>query len=122
MSPQALIQASTAHENHLLPYNQIYLSTTGILFLGTPHQGTDVVPKLLSLCRRPNKILLQHLVSNSELLQKQIADFTAIALKFHTTFFYETLETNIDDSFSLVSLGMLIYSRSLKHYIYLDCS
>ncbi|KAF8530241.1 hypothetical protein BU17DRAFT_60003 [Hysterangium stoloniferum] len=91
----ALIRANAAHEGHLLPRKWIYLSTYGIVFLGTPHQGTDIVPKLVSLCRRPNNILLRHLTAHSELLQEQISDFNALTAHFHIKFFYETLATTL---------------------------
>ncbi|KAF8529589.1 hypothetical protein BU17DRAFT_79603 [Hysterangium stoloniferum] len=91
----ALIQANVAHEGHLLPHKWIHLSTYGIVFLGTPHQGTDMVPKLLSLCSRPNNILLKHLTTHSEPLQEQISSFNAITAHFHMKFFYETLPTSL---------------------------
>jgi hypothetical protein len=84
------------------------LSTYGILFLGTPHQGTDTVSKLVSLCSRPNNILLTHLTSHSELLQQQISDFNAITAHFQMKFFFETLPTPLPDGTSaLVTLGIL---------------
>ncbi|KAF8518819.1 hypothetical protein BU17DRAFT_90595 [Hysterangium stoloniferum] len=41
----ALIEANVAHEGHLLPHKWIHLSTYGIVFLGTPHQDMQIVPK-----------------------------------------------------------------------------
>ncbi|KAF8515163.1 hypothetical protein BU17DRAFT_51957 [Hysterangium stoloniferum] len=93
----ALIQASMANKRHLLRYKWICLSTYGILFLGTPHQGTDVVLKFISLCCRPNNILLKHLISHSELLQQQNYDFNPIAADFQMNFFYEYLPTRLAD-------------------------
>ncbi|KAF8530182.1 hypothetical protein BU17DRAFT_78785 [Hysterangium stoloniferum] len=98
----ALIQANVAHEGHLLPRKWIHLSTYGIVFFGTPHQGTDIVPKFVSLCSRPNNILLKHLSAHSELLQQQIADFNAITAHFHMTFFYETLPTTLPGHISTI--------------------
>ncbi|KAF8509008.1 hypothetical protein BU17DRAFT_99331 [Hysterangium stoloniferum] len=91
----ALIQASMANKRHLLQYKQIHLSTYGILFLGTPHQGTDIVLKFISLCYQPNNILLKHLISHSELLQQQNSDFNAIAADFQMKCFYENLPTSL---------------------------
>jgi hypothetical protein len=99
---QALIQANVAHEGHLLPRKWIHLSTYGIIFLGTPHQGTDIVLKLISLCNRPNNILLKHLTAHSELLQQQISDFNPIAAHFHMKFFYETLPTTLPGDISTI--------------------
>ncbi|KAF8496289.1 hypothetical protein BU17DRAFT_59450, partial [Hysterangium stoloniferum] len=93
----ALIQASMANKRHLLRYKWICLSSYGILFLGTPHQGTDVVLKFTSLCCRPNNILLKHLISHSELLQQQNYDFNPIAGDFQMNFFYEYLPTRLAD-------------------------
>ncbi|KAF8530173.1 hypothetical protein BU17DRAFT_59944 [Hysterangium stoloniferum] len=98
----ALLQANVAHKGHLLPHKWIHLSTYGIVFLGTPHQGTDIVPKLVSLCRRPNNILLGHLTAHSELVQQQISDFNAITAHFHMKFFYETLATTLPGHVSTV--------------------
>ncbi|KAF8530593.1 hypothetical protein BU17DRAFT_79430 [Hysterangium stoloniferum] len=91
----ALIQVNAANEGHLLPHKWIHVSTYGIVFLGTPHQGTDIVPKLVSLCTRPNNILLKHLTTHSELLQQQNSDFNPITAQFHMKFFYETLPTTL---------------------------
>ncbi|KAF8518814.1 hypothetical protein BU17DRAFT_90584 [Hysterangium stoloniferum] len=90
----ALIEANVAHEGHLLPHKWIHLSTYGIVFLGTPHQGIDMVPKLLSLCSHPNNILLKYLTAHSEPLQEQISHFNPITAHFHIKFFYETLPTS----------------------------
>ncbi|KAF8522704.1 hypothetical protein BU17DRAFT_44398 [Hysterangium stoloniferum] len=86
-----------ANERHLLQYKWISLSTYGILFLGTPHQGTDIVLKFISLCCRPNNILLKHLISHSELLQDQNSDFNPIAADFQMKFFYENFPTLLTD-------------------------
>ncbi|KAF8523906.1 hypothetical protein BU17DRAFT_85349 [Hysterangium stoloniferum] len=98
----ALIQANAANEGHLLPHKWIYLSTYGIIFLGTPHQGTDIVSKLVSLCSQPNNILLKHLTAHSELLQQQISDFNPITARFDMKFFYETLSTTLPRHMSAI--------------------
>ncbi|KAF8521436.1 hypothetical protein BU17DRAFT_64929 [Hysterangium stoloniferum] len=89
----ALIEANVAHEGHLMPRKWIHLSTYGIVFLGTPHQGIDMLP--FSLCSRPNNILLKYLTANCEPLQQQISHFNAITAHFHIKFFYETLPTSL---------------------------
>ncbi|KAF8511483.1 P-loop containing nucleoside triphosphate hydrolase protein [Hysterangium stoloniferum] len=96
----ALIQAAAAHKGHLLLHKGIHLSTYGILFLGTPHRGTDIVLKFISLCSRPNNILLKHLTSHSELLQHQNSDFNLITADFQMKFFYENLPTLLPDAIS----------------------
>jgi hypothetical protein len=112
---QALIQASQAHEGHLVEHKWIAVSTYGILFLGTPHQGTNVITntnqplKLVSLSNKTNTVLLKHLISNSEWLQQQSASYNAISANFRTKFFHETLLTILPDkSFQMVILYMFL--------------
>ncbi|KAF8526828.1 hypothetical protein BU17DRAFT_82243 [Hysterangium stoloniferum] len=105
----ALIQASQAHKGHLVEHKWIALSTYGILFLGTPHQGTPAITnpanellKLASLSSRTNNVLLKHLISNSEWLQQQLSSYNAISGNFCTKFFYETLPTVLPDKSSQI--------------------
>ncbi|KAI1458489.1 hypothetical protein F4805DRAFT_140939 [Annulohypoxylon moriforme] len=64
----------------------IYAKTTGVIFLGTPHQGSskesygEIVANIAHLSfRQPNKQLLQTLNPDSHILEKQRNDFTTIS-------------------------------------------
>ncbi|KAF8523275.1 hypothetical protein BU17DRAFT_43811, partial [Hysterangium stoloniferum] len=98
---------------HLIEHKWIALSTFGILFLGTPHQGADIAEtalnllKIVSLYSNTNVILLKHLTSNSELIQGQLSGYNPIGKDFQTKFFYENLPTKISGGISKI-----IVSRS----------
>ena len=101
---QALIQANISHRGHLVEYKWIALSTYGILFLGTPHQGTSAIAnpanqllKIASLSSLTNDVLLKHLTTNSEWLQQQLSFYNSIGADICTKFFYETLPTILHD-------------------------
>ncbi|KAF8510299.1 hypothetical protein BU17DRAFT_98255 [Hysterangium stoloniferum] len=105
----ALIRASQAHRGHLVEHKWIALSTYGILFLATPHQGTTAITnpanqllKLASLSSKTNNVLLKHLISNSEWLQQQSSSYSAISTNFHTKFFHESLKTVLPDKSSQI--------------------
>ncbi|KAF8499908.1 hypothetical protein BU17DRAFT_59133, partial [Hysterangium stoloniferum] len=105
----ALIRASQAHRDHLVEHKWIALSTCGILFLGTPHQGTTAVTnpanqllKLASLSSPTNNVLLKHLLSNSDWLEQQSSSYNAICGNFQTKFFHETLPTVVLDKSSQI--------------------
>ncbi|KAF8510207.1 hypothetical protein BU17DRAFT_55602, partial [Hysterangium stoloniferum] len=87
----------------------IALSTYGILFLGTPHQGAPAIAnpanqllKFALLSSRTNNVLLKHLISNSEWLQQQLTYYNAISANFYTKFFHETLPTVLSDKSSQI--------------------
>ncbi|KAF8505068.1 P-loop containing nucleoside triphosphate hydrolase protein [Hysterangium stoloniferum] len=130
----ALIQASQAHEGHLVEHKWIAVSTYAILFLSTPHQGTNAIAKLAnqhlqlgSLSSKTNKILLKHLISNSEWLQQQSASYNAISANFRTKLFHETLPTVLPDKRSQIivpklsavipgAIDMEVVGMSKDHY------
>ncbi|KAF8526885.1 hypothetical protein BU17DRAFT_7170, partial [Hysterangium stoloniferum] len=95
----ALIHANAANTTHLPKYKAIELSTYGIIFLGTPHQGvnlrhwTQTLLQGLSTRFQTNDLQLKHLGLHSESLQQQIAQYSAISWKYHTIFCYETYHT-----------------------------
>lgn len=75
------------------------MSTYGIIFMGTPHQGGHGVQmgKLLanvaSVFVATNTRLLQHLEYASESLQQQLSLYTSISNCFVTKFAFEIYET-----------------------------
>jgi hypothetical protein len=96
---KALIKSTLATSSHLSDYQAIGLSTYGILFLGTPHQGADGVDLALCLLRiqsiytQTNDAILQHLQRDSEFLQSQMSLYTSISGNYDTKFFYEMYPT-----------------------------
>jgi hypothetical protein len=86
----------------------IKLSTYGLIFLGTPHQGGEGVAwgerlvAIASIFVQTNKSLLQHLQRDSEWLQLQLNQYLGISDEFVTRFAYETLPTTIAPGKSIV--------------------
>ena len=67
-----------------MPYKQIYNSTLGIMFFGTPHQGSNfakyakaITSPLLVLANKPNAELLEFLRKDSPALKKLGEDWNA---------------------------------------------
>ncbi|KAF8523265.1 hypothetical protein BU17DRAFT_85937 [Hysterangium stoloniferum] len=92
----ALIFGSNCHKGHLYGYWQVYEATRGIIYLGTPHQGTpyNYLDIALNESGRNDK-LVKHLTVNSEWLQRQLAyDLPILAQKeISITYVYEGLGT-----------------------------
>ena len=105
---QALILSANYTESHLPDRRHIKVSTYGILFMGTPHQGGEGVTwgilarNLASIFVNTNKEILEHLASNSEWLEYQQALFLPISNLFDTTCFYETYPTPLSGGGALV--------------------
>lgn len=75
---------------------QIYQSVVGVVFMGTPHRGSDKVSfaDMLVLAakvtwRKPNDELLNSLKSNAGILNQQRANFTTIMGNFFVVCLYE---------------------------------
>ncbi|KAF8500084.1 hypothetical protein BU17DRAFT_59082 [Hysterangium stoloniferum] len=102
----ALIHANQCNESHLPYHKQIMLSTIGILFFGTPHQGADVALSasqklvLSPVDGNTTRTLLRHLATNSEMLETQLSQFNPISISFITKFLYESYETVLHDGTS----------------------
>ena len=84
----------------------IYVSTFGILFLGTPHNGSDIAKwglLLHNICSAvlPKKFmesspqLVQALRTNNETLQHINSLFADLMPRFHIYFFHETRSTDV---------------------------
>ncbi|KAF8514586.1 hypothetical protein BU17DRAFT_52493 [Hysterangium stoloniferum] len=99
----ALIHANGCNESHLLHHKQITLSTIGILFFGTPHQGADVVlsaSQIRVLSPVDGNTLLRNFATNSEMLETQLSEFNPISISFITKFLYESYQTVLHDGTS----------------------
>jgi len=96
---QALIHAYSTHSNHLPRHKAIDLSTYGILFLGTPHQGSETASlatlffNILSTVKQTNDAIVKHIRKDSEALQLQLSRYSSISAQFDTKFFYESYPT-----------------------------
>ncbi|GLB39606.1 hypothetical protein LshimejAT787_0701160 [Lyophyllum shimeji] len=98
---QALCHAFPAGSKHLSNHKAIQVSTSGIIFLGTPHQGANgitlgkIVLQIQSLYSSTNDGVLKHLARDSEILEVQQAHFTPISERIDMTFFYEAHATRL---------------------------
>ena len=80
----------------------IYRLTAGVVFMGTPHRGSDKVQLAEILVRvakitwrKPNEELLQSLRSNAGALNQQRASFTTIMDGFSVVCLYESEPTGV---------------------------
>jgi hypothetical protein len=80
-------------------HHSIKLSTHGIIFMGTPHQGNNSVAlgKLMtnvaSVFMTAGNRLLQHLDRDSKWLQQQLGQYGPISSDFVTKFAFEDYAT-----------------------------
>ena len=124
---EALIHSDAARKGALEEHQWIKLSTHGILFMGTPHQGghgvhfEETMLKVASIFITADNKILKHLERDSEWLQQQLSQYAPISSDFVTKFAYETLPTPtaIGQSIMVDSLpdglsGLLIMFRSCR--------
>ena len=96
-----MIHSEAAREGALEEHRSIKLSTYGILFMGTPHQGGGGVHfgglmlNLASIFVTTSNGILQHLERDSEWLQQQLGEYAPISRDFVTKFAYELFPTPI---------------------------
>jgi hypothetical protein len=82
-------------------HNSIHLSTFGIFFFGTPHQGGNgvtlgkIISNIVSLGLQTNRQLFDHLAKDSEWLEEQLDDYTNVSSEIETIFCYETIKTSV---------------------------
>lgn len=103
---RALIYSSEIRGIYTEHLRSIYVSTFGILFLGTPHKGSDVAEwgsRLEWICSvaLPSKLvdtqpqLVDALKKNNETLQNIDRQFIQLMNRFHVYFFHEGKPTNL---------------------------
>lgn len=97
-----MIHSETAREGALEEHRSIKLSTYGIFFMGTPHQGSsggaylgEPIINVASIFGTTNNRVLQNLERDSEWLQQQLGQYAPISRDFVTKFAYEMLPTPI---------------------------
>jgi hypothetical protein len=115
--PQALQYSRSITEKKTAHLRSIYVSTYGIIFLGTPHTGAETA-KMGNLLHKmanamiPGKLLksepqlINALQMNSETLQNINVEFTNFQKRFNLFFFHETQRTSM--------MGMEDYVRELR--------
>jgi hypothetical protein len=97
--------ADVSNNEHL---KAIKLSTYGILFFGTPHQGIEHVSwgKLLvnvaSIFRQSNTSLLEHLERDSAWLEQQLEQYKSISSDIFTLFCFESYPTRLASGISVM--------------------
>ncbi|MCJ1423210.1 hypothetical protein MMC29_001092 [Sticta canariensis] len=97
----ALIHSDAARKGALEEHQSIKLSTYGILFMGTPHQGISgvrlgaIMLNVASIFMTADDKILKQLERDSEWLQQQLGQYAPISGDFVTKFAYETHSTPI---------------------------
>lgn len=95
----ALIHSDAAREGALKDHHAIAVSTYGIVFMGTPHQGGNGVAvgkalvTMASLFVKADDKILKVLERDSQLLHTQLGQFATISSQFATKFAFETFPT-----------------------------
>ena len=88
-----------ARQDALEEHRSIKLSTHGIMFMGTPHQGGSgvalarLIVNVASAFTAADDQLLKHLERDSESLQQQLGQYTPISRDFVTKYAFEEYPT-----------------------------
>ena len=103
---RALIYSAGIRGHRTSHLRSIFVSAFGLLFLGTPHLGSDVARWTTWLCDTDEALypsrsikgqsyLIEALETGSETLQNIDRDFVQLASKFYIYYFHEGKPTNI---------------------------
>ena len=96
---RALVYSASRISKKVEHLYSIFVSTYGILFLGTPHNGIDNTSMHLMVRSEakdaPGEILAS-IGENSETLQNITDQFAPMTKQFHLYFFWEELETSAE--------------------------
>ena len=98
---KGLVHASLATEGNLFGHKAVAKSTYGIIFLGTPHQGTQsaefgrILLNIQAITGPDpvSDVLVKHLSRDSELLERQLSQFTSVSKDFDIKFGFEAYPT-----------------------------
>ncbi len=98
---QALVLAKSRDD-----YEDIRISTAGVIFLGTPHEGVTIAEYAgyLAVVKRNDPSLLEQLVPKSEQLYHLAHDFAASYKYLSVTCFYEKLDNTYLEGYIRVPL------------------
>ena len=114
-----MIHSDNARHGAQKELKSIRLSTYGIIFLGTPHQGGNSVMlaqrllSIVSIFANANKNILKHLERDSEYLQQQLGQYAPISGDFVTKFAYEIYETPV-----AIGKKIMVFSLELRSTYY----
>lgn len=128
INQQALIHAHLTPSNHISGNKAIDLSTYGVLFLGTPHQGSDSASlakffiNVLSVVKKTNDALVKHIRKDSEALRVQLDQYSLISERFNTKFFYETYPTPLVGGIEQLVRSPVFMTEPSSSSFVTDCS
>lgn len=111
--PKALIHSNMADVSNNEHLKAIKLSTYGVMFFGTPHQGTEsascgkVIVNVASIFQHTSIAILEHLEKDSEWLEMQLEQYKSISLEFFTIFCFESYPTPIPAGRSMMVSSLL---------------
>ena len=95
------MSSNSGTESHLFEERDIKESTYGIMFFGTPHQGSksatagQMLARMASVAMKTNSKYIKHLEANSEWLAQLQEAYTPMMQGFKTVYFYEEYATYI---------------------------
>lgn len=126
MTAKALIHSQSRTSKAIEHLHSIYISTFGIVFLGTPHNGSSLA-RIAAVGRRmldslaPSRVLdtdgqlLEALREGSEEL-KNITDlFTPMMKRFRLYFFWEQEKTSLGHTTDYVSNTVRLSTKEAWH-------
>jgi hypothetical protein len=96
---QALISAAACHAEHLIHHKHVELSTAGIIYLGTPHQGSDsagllkMLLDMMSLFASSTSRVVTDMKPLTDFLLIQQQQYRPISDQYLTYYCYETEPT-----------------------------
>ena len=110
---RALIYSSEIRGSHTERLRSIFISTYGILFLGTPHKGADLAKwgsrlEAIASVVMPKRVidsndkLVNALKKENETLQVIDRQFIQIISRFHVFFFHEGKPTNLKGTLQFI--------------------
>lgn len=113
MVKRTLIHCENVSSEKIEHLRSIYVSAYGILFLGTPHNGSDIAKwgvLLQNICSAvlPKRFMetSPHLIgalrTNNETLQNINSLFAEMMGRYHIYYFHETRSTNVKGSRELI--------------------